>query len=63
MTVQAIAGFGSEAIPASYALTNQRLGKQCYPSMQFSQKLSIKEHAKAQKDDEGEGGDFSGSLA
>ena len=64
MTAQPIKGFGSEAIPACYALANQELGKQCYPSMQCSQNTYKKslQNAKAQKDKEAEGRDSSGSL-
>ena len=46
MTAQPIKGFGSEAIPACSAVKT----------------LPIKGPAKAQKDKEGEGRDFSGSL-
>ena len=47
MTVQPIKGLGSEAIPACNSVKT----------------LPIKEPAKAQKDKEGEGRDFSGFLA
>ena len=47
MTAQTIKGLGSNAFPACNAVKT----------------LSIKEPAKAQKDEEGEGRDFSGSLA
>ena len=62
MTPQLIKGLGSEAIPACFLLANQRLRKQCYPSMQCSQNTSYKRAWKAKKDEEGEGRDFSGSL-
>ena len=63
MTAQPITGLGSEIIAASYAPANHRLGKLCYPSMQYSQNTPYKRAAEAQKDKEGEGRDFSGSLA
>ena len=47
MTAQPITGLGSETIPASNALKT----------------LPIKEPVEAQKVEEGEGRDFSGSLA
>ena len=34
---------------------NHRLGKQCYPSMQCSKILPLKDPAEVQKDEEGEG--------
>ena len=49
MAALPIKALGSEAIPAWYAIANQNLGKQFYPSMQCSQNLPIKEPAKAQK--------------
>ena len=62
MTPQPIKGLGSEAIQACHVLAIQRLGKQFYPSMQCSQN-TYKKPAKTQNDKEGEGKDFSGSLA
>ena len=62
MTAQQIKGFSSKAFPACYVLTNQRLGKQCYPSIQCSKTLPIKVPTKAQKDEDGKGKDFSGFL-
>ena len=62
MTTQLITGLENDAIPACYAPANDRLGKQCYPSMQCSQILLIKEPAEAQNERRGEGRDFSGSL-
>ena len=62
MIAQPIKGLGSEAIPSCYALANQRLEKQWYPSMQCSQKPPIKETAKAHKGG-GRGRDFSAFLA
>ena len=47
MTAQPIKGLGSDAIPACNAV----------------QTLPIKEPAKAQKDEEGEGRDFTGYIA
>ena len=47
MTAQPVKGLGSEAIPACNAVKI----------------LPVKEPAKAQKDEEGEDRDFSGSLA
>ena len=47
MTAQLIKGLGSDAIPACNAV----------------KRVPIKEPAKAQKDEEGEDRDFSGSLA
>ena len=49
MTAQPITGLGSDAIPACYVQANHRLGKQCFPSMQCSQTLTIKEPAEIQK--------------
>ena len=47
MTAQPIKGLGNNAIPACHTVKT----------------LPIKEPIKAQKDEEGEGRDFSGSLA
>ena len=63
MTAQPIAGLQSEPIPTCYVLASQRFGKQCYPNMQSSENASYKKLTKAQKDKEGEGRGFSGSLA
>ena len=62
-TAQPIRGLGSKAILACCALANQRLGKQCYPSMQCSQHSSYKRPYKSSQKEEEEDRDFSGSLA
>ena len=49
MAAHPIKGLESEAIPVYYVLANQRLGKQCYPSMQYSQTLPIKSLQKLRK--------------
>ena len=46
MTTQPIEGLGSEAIPACYAIANQRLRKQLYPTCNAVETLPIKEPAK-----------------
>ena len=63
VTAQPVKGMGSEAIPACYALANWGLGMQSYPNMQCIQNTSYKIPAKSQKDEEGEGRDFSDSLS
>ena len=57
-------GLGSETIPASYVMANQRLGSNAISTCNAVKTLPIKEPAKPQKDrEEGEGRNFSGSLA
>ena len=62
MTLQPITGLGSKAMPACYALANQRLGSNPIPTCNVF-KTPIEESAKAQKDEEAEGRGFSGFLA
>ena len=63
MTAQPITGLGNEATQACYAPANHRLGRHHHPSMQCSQNTPYKEPAETQKDEKGEGRDFSSSLA
>ena len=55
MTAQPIEGLESEAIPPCYAIANQRLRSDAIPGYNAVKTLPIKEPAKAQKDEEGEG--------
>ena len=57
MAAQLIEGLGSEAVPSCYVIANQ------LPACNAVKTLPIKEPAKAQKDRQGEGRGFSGSLA
>ena len=63
MTAQPMMGLGSDAIPACYVPANHRLWMGCYHSCNAVKTLPIIEPTEAQKDKEGEGRDFSGSLA
>ena len=63
MLTQQISGLASEAIPACYVPYITGLRSDAIPACNAVKTLPIKEPAEAQKDEEVEGRDFSGSLA
>ena len=62
MAAQPIKGLKGEAIPACYLLAKS-LGSNSFLACNAVKILPVKEHTKAQKDEEKEGRDLSGSLA
>ena len=62
MTAQSITDLGSEAITACNVPPIQGLRIDAIPACNAVKTLPIKEPAEAQKDEEGEGRPFSGSL-